>query len=584
MRRLYLPLFLFFTYMVLVVWAADYGADQSIDTLTDVSGAITRSSRIPVQDMADTDKTGSMDPADLFGLLQAGDIPDISATYQPLDSDLTSIAALTTAASGRAVLEIDTALPTGVPSISSGTWGVAATLTHELGGVEADVSAYTGLIGISAGSTAEVDTAAELETYAGLGAFANEILDDADAAAVLVTLGLTATAAEINTPLDGASVTLTEFQELETIGDTTISANQWAAVGGMPETLTAAELGYSDGVTSAIQTQMDTKYAAGDTIQTGSNTTLPGTCTTGELYVDTDADTDGTLYVCVATNTWKDVDDDGATSTDKISEGDSFVEVTDAGTGEVVIDVDDEDLEITDGGANQINIGSNTGVDTVDMNVDLEVNSVTTDATANPGVVLQDSDAPGTDKDVGWFTSEYTSGADGSENSDVCIGAIQDGTEDTAQWCFDESDDQWETGKAIKAVSIDAGYLYENVDAAGQTETISSTDCEKMFYIFDDDIITFSLPASPICGDGAGKEFCFIYRSTSGGADYIYLDPATGDDICLSGDVCLTAGYRVYNSSDARGDMICLRGRRSTDTYDYWYEFISVGTWTSAGS
>lgn len=63
-------------------------------------------------------------------------------------------------------------------------------LKHEVGGLEADVSAYDGLLAISGGSVIEVDTAAELETYAGLGAFANEFLDDADAAAVRTTLGL----------------------------------------------------------------------------------------------------------------------------------------------------------------------------------------------------------------------------------------------------------------------------------------------------------------------------------------------------------------------------------------------------------
>jgi len=45
-------------------------------------------------------------------------------------------------------------------------------------------------------------------------------------------VAVTASAAEINTPLDGASVTLTEFQELEAIGSTTISAAQWTGLGG----------------------------------------------------------------------------------------------------------------------------------------------------------------------------------------------------------------------------------------------------------------------------------------------------------------------------------------------------------------
>ena len=38
---------------------------------------------------------------------------------------------------------------------------------------------------------------------------------------------------------------------------------------------------------------------------------LPGTCTVGQIYQDTDADTDGDIYFCRATNTWKAIDDDG---------------------------------------------------------------------------------------------------------------------------------------------------------------------------------------------------------------------------------------------------------------------------------
>jgi len=62
-------------------------------------------------------------------------------------------------------------------------------------------------------------------------------------------LGVNATESEIDTPLDGALVQLTEFRELEAIGDTTISANQWAALGGIAETLAAAELDILDGAT-----------------------------------------------------------------------------------------------------------------------------------------------------------------------------------------------------------------------------------------------------------------------------------------------------------------------------------------------
>ena len=62
---------------------------------------------------------------------------------------------------------IDTSASTGVPSISGGTWSVAATLTHELGGLEADIHAYTGLVGMAAEAAVEVDTEAEFETAMG---------------------------------------------------------------------------------------------------------------------------------------------------------------------------------------------------------------------------------------------------------------------------------------------------------------------------------------------------------------------------------------------------------------------------------
>ena len=70
---------------------------------------------------------------------------------------------------------------------------------------------------------------------------------------------ISATASEINTPLDGATVTLVEFQQLQTIAATTISAAQWTVLGGIAGTLTFTELDYVDGVTSAIQTQFTGK-------------------------------------------------------------------------------------------------------------------------------------------------------------------------------------------------------------------------------------------------------------------------------------------------------------------------------------
>jgi len=76
--------------------------------------------------------------------------------------------------------------------------------------------------------------------------------------------------------------------------------------------VTQTEMGYVDGVTSDIQTQLGTKYEAGDTLQTDSGTSRPGTCTVGEIFLDTDHDTNGSLFACISTDTWKEMDDDGA--------------------------------------------------------------------------------------------------------------------------------------------------------------------------------------------------------------------------------------------------------------------------------
>jgi len=44
--------------------------------------------------------------------------------------------------------------------------------------------------------------------------------------------------------------------------------------------------------------------------------TLPATCRTGSLFIDTDADTDGALYQCVDTDTWKIVSGSGSGTVD----------------------------------------------------------------------------------------------------------------------------------------------------------------------------------------------------------------------------------------------------------------------------
>lgn len=77
---------------------------------------------------------------------------------------------------------------------------------------------------------------------------------------------VTSTAAELNI-LDGATLTTSELNILDGVTSTATELN---VLDGIPATLTAAELGYVDGVTSAIQTQMDTKAPLASPTFTGT--------------------------------------------------------------------------------------------------------------------------------------------------------------------------------------------------------------------------------------------------------------------------------------------------------------------------
>jgi hypothetical protein len=83
--------------------------------------------------------------------------------------------------------------------------------------------------------------------------------------------GATLSTAELNI-LDGVTATTAELNILDGVTATTAELN---VLDGIPGTLTATELGYVDGVTSAIQTQLDAK--TGRTSATGAAVLPAGT-------------------------------------------------------------------------------------------------------------------------------------------------------------------------------------------------------------------------------------------------------------------------------------------------------------------
>jgi len=238
------------------VWISD-STDYRLKS-THLAGEVTGAYGSTVLDHDALDDQYYDSEADLTGLLDNN--------YQPLEATLTDIADGT-------IIEdlVNTNAPWADNEVAD---NISITNISQVGDISATASEINTPLD---GALVTLTEFKELETigataisagqWAGLGgatAAGLALWDDAAALNQLVTLGLSATASEINTPLDGASVTLTEFQELEAIGATTISANQWIALGGLPETVTGTELGYTDGVTSGIQAQIDALVPAPD--------------------------------------------------------------------------------------------------------------------------------------------------------------------------------------------------------------------------------------------------------------------------------------------------------------------------------
>lgn len=155
--------------------------------------------------------TGGISSTDVQAAIAELDTEKLStaaaaSAYQPLDADLTSIAALTTAAYGRSLLE------------TTSEANFKATVNLEIG---TDVQAYDAELAAIAGLTSAADRlpyftgsgTASLATFTTAG---RDLLDDADASAQRTTLGL-GTAAVKNTSTSGNNVPLLD------------GANTWSA-------------------------------------------------------------------------------------------------------------------------------------------------------------------------------------------------------------------------------------------------------------------------------------------------------------------------------------------------------------------
>ena len=156
---------------------------------------------------------------------------------------------------------------------SKTTWGTKTntnwdTVDARIGGAGA-VTMVT-----EAGALMDSEVDADIKTLSlppstTISAFGASLIDDAAAVNALVTLGLTATAAELNI-MDGVTATTAELNIMDGVTATTAELNIMDGVTATTAelnktdglTATTTELNYTDGVTSPIQTQMDTKPTA----------------------------------------------------------------------------------------------------------------------------------------------------------------------------------------------------------------------------------------------------------------------------------------------------------------------------------
>ena len=257
----------------------------------------------------------------------------------------------------------------------------AGTIEHERGGIEADISAWTGLIGVNGSSSVEVDTAAELETYAGLGAFANEYLDDADAATMRTTLGLVIGTNVLAPNGDGSSLT------------NVVTA---ATVGAVSDNLDDADasIEWEDAIALTTTGTLDTDAAIGDTaftdINAGSTYTNFGDA--GDTTINTLMDAIDTAFGLLGSGTG-DVVGPGPTVTDNVVarfDGTGGYNIQDSG---VVIDDSDNVTGIAQLTATTISAA--TTAFAVDASGNVTGTSFAASASTTPGVMYVNDSSVG---------------------------------------------------------------------------------------------------------------------------------------------------------------------------------------------
>lgn len=237
-----------------------------------------------------------------FRALVAGDIPDLSATYQPKDADLTAIAALTTDAFGRVLLtktsagEVRSYIGAGTSSFSGAYGDLSGLPDLTVYQTKAGVLALGGFSSIT-GTVPNENLDGELQALASLtsaadklpyftgsgtaslttlSSFARTILDDADAATVRSTIGVFSfqTVNNTNLALTVGNTIVANIGTLTGVRDITLPTAASAGMGSMviiydlshttlyPSKYVRAVLQGGDTINNASSLNLINKYGA----------------------------------------------------------------------------------------------------------------------------------------------------------------------------------------------------------------------------------------------------------------------------------------------------------------------------------
>ena len=176
---------------------------------------------------ADAPAAASLNGTDLVLIVQGGvlkqtTVADIGGggVWQPLDSDLTAIAALTTTSFGRSLLTMANAAAVR-STIGAGTSSFSGAYSA-LSGIPSSIDAIDGLT--PAADRLPYYTGASTGALATLTSFARTLLDDTDASTARTTLGAAASTHD-HTSITGSAAKLTTARSIAATGDATWSVS-----------------------------------------------------------------------------------------------------------------------------------------------------------------------------------------------------------------------------------------------------------------------------------------------------------------------------------------------------------------------